>query len=444
MRRVIRATIFSPSLESARSGYPRSEQSVSQHQPQASLAPVQAIGAYGKPSRYRFVIGALIVLLNFSSSISLFSLSPVTPLVMEDYSINRSAASLLVGVVILMQTAFAIPFSMIVGRVSLKKLIAVAWLLAAVPSLSFLASSFPILLALRVAYGLSFAMVLPSVGPLLMQWFQPRELPLVNGIGMAAVSLGIAVATFTAAPLAEAMGWRGAVSMFGVVALLGAVTWMLLGRERQAVGRSGQPLSVRDLWSVVRSRDSLLLAVALGGPSAQYVALTAWLPTFYYQVHGMSLTRAGSAVGLLPLTAVFTVLLVGLLAFRLRRRRPFLIIPGILVVFAGFGSFLLGGSVSVYPALVLLGIGSWAYLPVLFTIPMELPHTGPERVAPTFAAIGTISGAITFLGPLIVGAVADASGSYLPGFSLLAVLAGSLAVAGFLLPETGVREHGGK
>lgn len=131
------------------------------------------------------------------------------------------------------------------------------------------------------------------------------------------------------------------------------------------------------------------------------------------------------------------MVLASLLAMRVRRRRPFLIIPGILIGFAGFGTFLLADSVAVYIAVVALGLASWFYLPVLVTIPMELYPTDPNRVSMIFATLVTIGGVATFLAPLTVGAIADLSGSFLPGLALFATLAWSLGIIGFLLPETG-------
>ena len=54
-----------------------------------------------------------------------------------------------------------------------------------------------------------------------------------------------------------------------------------------------------------------------------------------------------------------------------------------------------------------------------------------------FATLVTIGGVATFIAPLAVGAIADVSGSFLPGLALFATLAWSLGIVGFLLPETG-------
>ena len=295
-------------------------------------------------SSYRFVIAAMLMLFNFGFGLSFFVVAPVTPLIIDDYGINRSMASMLIGLVVMLQAGFAIPAGMLIGRVGLKKLITIALLMGALPSLSFLAFSFPVLLALRVVYGLGFAVIVPAIGPLQMQWFRPKELPLINGMGLAVASLGISLSTFIAAPLSEAIGWKAVLSLSGTVALVGAVFWVVLGRVESPVQSIGSGLSIRGVWRILRDRSTLLMAMADAGPFAQYVALTTWLPSFYHEVYGMSLTKAGSIVGLLSLTGVFTVLVAGIVGMRVRRRRPFLIAPGIIVGFAGLGSFLLADS----------------------------------------------------------------------------------------------------
>lgn len=405
-------------------------------QQQQSAVPVRAVPGDQRGSRYRFVIGGLTVLLNLSFGLSFPAVAPVMPLILAEYGISRGMAGLLTGSVILMMSAFAIPAGMLVGRVGLKKLIGAGWFMAAAPALSFLADGFPALLAMRMMFGLSLAVILPAFGPLLMQWFRPRELPLINGLNLAMTAVGIALSTFITAPLAEAVGWRTVLSIYGAVALVGAFLWMGLARVQLPV-QSGGRLSLGEMWSVLRDRTTLLLAFADAGPFAQYIALTTWLPTFYYEVHGMSLNAAGSAVGLVPLVGVAALIVAGVLSMRVVRRRPFLILSGVVGGLAGSATFLLAGSAAIYPALLLLGFGAWFYLPILFTIPMEVPDAVPERVSLVLATIGTLGGFLSFVAPLAVGILTDVLGSYIPGFVIFAVLSWSLVIAGVMLTETG-------
>jgi len=387
-------------------------------------------------SSYRFVIAGLLLALNFCLGLSFFALGPILPLIQDDYDINRGMASLLIGAVIMMQAVFGIPGGVLVGRLGVRRVLTGGWLLASAPLLSLLAGHFATLLLLRVAFGLGFALLIPALGSLLMQWFRPRELPLMNSLNLVAATLGITASTLSAAPLADVLGWRGVLSLFGGITLVGAVAWMVLGGTREEVRDTVPIISAREIWSVLRSRTTLLLALADVGPYAQYVALTSWLPTYYHEELGMSLSKAGFVAGLLPLTGVFTLLLAGLLSLRVDRRKPFLILPGVLIGFAGFGSFLAGNSPALYLAVIMVGFCSWFYLPILFTLPMELPGMSQQRVALVWAMILTIGSTASFISPAVVGFTTDILGTYWPGFSLWAVLSWSLLVAGILLPET--------
>ena len=70
--------------------------------------------------------------------------------------------------------------------------------------------------------------------------------------------------------------------------------------------------------------------------------------------------------------------------------------PGLLVVLGGLGSFLLGDGPLLYAALLVLGFASWFYLPVLFTIPLELPGASETRVALTYGTMMTIASFFRF------------------------------------------------
>ena len=142
-------------------------------------------------------------------------------------------------------------------------------------------------------------------------------------------------------------------------------------------------------------------------------------------------------IGLLSLAGLISLVLASVLATRAQRRRPFLVVPGILTGFAGLGAFLLADSVAIYIVLVALGFACWFYLPVLFTIPMELFPKDPRRVSIVFASLTSIGGIVNFFSPLIVGAISDVTGSFVPGLTIFAILAWSLGIAGFLLPEPG-------
>ena len=142
-------------------------------------------------------------------------------------------------------------------------------------------------------------------------------------------------------------------------------------------------------------------------------------------------------VGLLPLTGIAANIFVAVVPAKVGLRRPFLIWPGLIYVFAAFGTFLFNSEAAVYVSIVTLGFVQWMFLPMIFTIAMELPGKTPEKVAMTIGTALTIGNIVSLAGPILTGATTDALGSYIPGLSVLSLAPLTLLLAGILLPETG-------
>ena len=409
-------------------------------EPKGTSISEPSIGEDHHSSSFRFIVAGMVMWISFSLGMSMFSVSPIMPLIMDAYSINRGIASLLISLIPLVHLLLAIPGSMLVSRIGTRKLIFLGALFGSAPLLSFLAVNFPLLVLTRVLYGVGLALVFPSVGPLAMHWFNSKELPVFNGLFVAALTFGMAISSFAVAPISEAVGWKAALSILGGIPLVGGFCWLALGQRAQASVESLGHLTFKSTLRIVRSRNTLLIAAADAGPYALLTAAVAWLPAFYHEVHGMSLSKAGSLMGLLSLAGAISLVSASVLVLRIRRRRPMLIVPGVIVGFAGFGSFLLAETPLVVVALLALGAASWFYVPILLTIPMELPGTDVNSVAVTFGTLMSMGSIFTMISPLTVGVTADLMGSYIPGLALFSVLALSLLIAGVMLPETGKTE----
>lgn len=384
-------------------------------------------------------MAGLALLSNLALGLNLFVVSPILPLIIQDYSINRATAGLLVTLALLVAAIFGLPGGVIIAWLGLKRAFLAGWCLLGLLALSAVAPNFALLLALRLAYGVGLALIVTATAPLLMQWFRAREVLIMNALNTAALSLGIALSVATAAPIAGAVGWPSTLSIFGAVGVVGALAWIILGRPAGDARRLVPIVSRRDLWAIVSNRAVLLLVVADAGVLFQYTALTSWLPSFYNESRGLSLTQAGFITGLLPFVGIFAVLLGGLLPFRMGSKRVYLLVSGVLVVLGGPGAFLFSNLGGIYLSVIVLGIGSWLYVPTLLSLPMELPGMTPEKVAIVWGFIITVAGFGMFLSPLLVGALRDISGSFLPGFTICAVAAWALIVAGIFIPNVASR-----
>ena len=154
-----------------------------------------------------------------------------------------------------------------------------------------------------------------------------------------------------------------------------------------------------------------------------------------HTAHEIPLSTGGSSLGLIALTGLICVVIVSIISLRSPKKRPFLILPGIIVGFAGLGTVFFPESIIIYGFIIALGFCCWSYLPVLVSYPMELYSDDPNRVAVILANLMAIGGFIGFASPLIVGVLADITGSFIPGLTIFAIGSWSLLIAGIKLPE---------
>ncbi|MEC8910915.1 MAG: MFS transporter [Chloroflexota bacterium] len=386
-------------------------------------------------SKYRFVIAALLLAGHLSVGLNIFTVSPIFPLVIDEYQISRAAAGLLVALPLLVAAALGLPSGMLIARVGIRRSFIIGWASIALLSLSGLAPNFLTLVLLRSVIGLGFAFVLTTSGPLLMQWFPTKEITVMNALTTAALSLGIALSVATAAPLSDFMDWQTALTVFALPGVAGLIAWMILGRESGGVPMSVQGLTLQEVGGVLRNRTVVLLLAADAGILVQYTAFTGWLPTFYNENRGISLSQAGFITGMLPLVGVFAVLVGGAVALRIRSPKVLFATSGVMAGLGGLGAFLFTEPQLIYPAVIVMGMGSWLYVPTLLTLPMQMNSMTPEKVAVVWGSFLTFSGFAMFLAPIFVGALRDVSGSFFPGLTIAALASWALLMAGLLMPR---------
>lgn len=386
---------------------------------------------------------------HLAAGLNLFALSPLLPLAIEEYGISHAAAGLLVSFPMLVGAAIGIPGGILIARVGVKRAYMWAWVCMALLALAPVAPNFYVLLLLRLAYGVGLALMVVATGPLVMQWFKPKEMLIINSLNTAILSGGVAVSLAGAVPLAELIGWKMTLTIFSGVGIVGTILWPMAPRGR---GADIAGISVREVFSVLRGRAVVLLVAADAGIFIQYTALTTWLPTFYGEERGISAQEAGYITSILPFVGIFAVLAGGAIpllfeSFRARLAiydgladflfsyRGILAFSGVLAILGGLGAFLFTAQAGIYISVVVLGVGSWFYVPALLTIPMRLSGTTPQRVAAVWGSYMTFSGLGMFIFPILVGQLYDNFNSYYPGFVICAVASWSLLICGVFLPR---------
>ncbi|MDK3255508.1 CynX/NimT family MFS transporter [Blastococcus capsensis] len=281
--------------------------------------------------------------------------------------------------------------------------------------------------------GTALAMVGGALGNVLLPSLVKRHFPgrtgLLVGAYSTAMSVGAAVAAVSTAPIAAATGpngWRWALGIWAVLALVAATPWLAV---RATGGTSRQThVSVR-MRELVHSRLAIAMAVFFGLQSMQAYVIIGWSAQ-YLRDTGLSAAAAGLLLGLnsvvgIPLSAVVPALTV-----RPRIQRPLLCGFVACYVVGWLGLWLTPLAAPwLWMTLLALGMGTFAMVLTLMGLRARTPETT--------AALSTVTQSWGYLfsaaGPLLVGVLRGATGDYTGMFVLALASVAGLAVTGWVV-----------
>jgi CP family cyanate transporter-like MFS transporter len=281
--------------------------------------------------------------------------------------------------------------------------------------------------------GTVLAMVGGALGnvllPSLVKRYFPGRTGLLVGAYSTAMSLGATVGAVSTAPIAASTGtngWRWAVGVWAVFALLAAVPWLFVRANPGASRGTHTAIRMRDLR---HSRTALALMVFFGVQGLEAYIVIGWSAQ-YLRDMGLSAAAAGLLLGLnqvigIPLSAVVPALTV-----RQSLQRPLLL--GFMAAY-GVGWAGLWAAPRTVPWLwmTLLSV-AMASFPMLLTL-IGMRARTPETTAALSTYVQSWGYLISAVGPLLVGILLGATGSYTGMFVLVIAGVVVLAVTGWFM-----------
>jgi cyanate permease len=278
----------------------------------------------------------------------------------------------------------------------------------------------------------------PARALLLHQWCAPRHYALVQSVGLSQHSVMLAIAVSMSPLLIEGLGsWRTVYLIMGGLFALQVLAWRLVARDDKAMlppqpdedGPAESPMAALRQYP-----QGWLLAVVMLFLSATWTGMVTFLPTLWVEERDVPLTLGGPLLGFLYYGLIPSGFLGGVLVAKLRSRKLLLAVPALLnVVFA------LAITLAEQPPLLMLlitGLGLvWVATPAIQVLPFEFPGVLPREVAVLTGLILTFMGVGFAMGPMLVGVVAQMTGSIQSGLIALSLLTGLGVFAGLAYPD---------
>lgn len=384
------------------------------------------------------VIALFIVSLNLRPAIN--SISPLLQTLQHDLGMSAFAASLLTTIPVLCMGLFSPMAAKLAGRWGIERVLSYSlFLIGAGTVMRFITHSAMFLLFTAFLAGLGIA----ALGPLLPAFIKsrfPNNVPTMISIYSVALTLGAALSSSLSIPLQNGLhSWTGSLAIWSLLAFIAMpIWWFFVLRHITRTKGSSPSKSLMLPW---RNVKAWLFTLSFGLMCMIFYSVTAWLPRII-QGMGYSKEYAGTALTLFVAIQIPVSLLLPSLLKRYPSRLLWLIAFSIIEL---IGILMVVLSVQLLIAATMIGIGASALFSLNLLLPMDATANAQEASAwsAKIQGVGYVIGAT---GPLLIGWIHDATGSFffsvigLVLISLLMMLVQFLAVPGS--SKEGVRMMG--
>jgi MFS transporter, CP family, cyanate transporter len=377
-------------------------------------------------SRLRsFLLVLGIVLLAANLRPALTGVAPLIGQIRADTGISNGVAGLLTTLPLL---AFGLlsPIAPRVARLfGMERVLLASLLVLAAGILLRWAGALEALFLGTVVLGAAIAVANVLLPSLVKREF-PEHAGLMTSVYTTSLGISAALAAGVSVPLAQLVGWRGALAVWVLPALLAGVAWLpqLIRSDHPADPSARNAPGVRDLW---RSSLAWQVTLFMGLQSLSYYVTLTWLPEIL-QAEGMSAARAGWMLGLSQAVAIVTMFLAPMIAERRPSQRG---VVGVAVGMSGVGvlGLLVAGSTASTLWVVLLGLGQGASFSLALTF-FALRAPDPGHAAALSGMAQSVGYLLAAGGPFLFGVLRDATGSWKVPLALLLVITVCLLIAG--------------
>jgi MFS transporter, CP family, cyanate transporter len=257
----------------------------------------------------------------------------------------------------------------------------------------------------------------------------PERAGLLIGVYLTALSVGAIVSSLLSVPLYQASGGsvRLALGLWAAPAALATLLWLpqLAYRAPRAAGQAPARAPIK----VYRHALAWQVMAFMGLQSLLYYAALSWLPTIF-QDRGTSAVTAGNLLALMGVGNLGAVLIVPLLAHRAPDQRA-LTVPSMAGMAAGLAGSLWAPLGTAAFWVLVLGVSQGACLALAIFF-MVARARDPGTAASLSAFAQSAGYLVASAGPLAVGLLHSATGSWDVPVALLLVLCGAGLAVGIL------------
>ena len=377
---------------------------------------------------YRWVILILLWLLYAAFGIISRSIFPLVTPILEDLSLSYSQMGFILGSWQLTYIPAALVAGAVLDRWGVRKSIfAGAIVIGLSASLRYFTVDFISMLAAVALFGVGGPMISVGGPKTISSWFRGHSRGTAMGIYTTGSWFGglmaLALTNSLVMPLVD-HSWRFTFVFYGTTAFAVGLLWFLLARGDE-IAEHQKGSGIIEVFGQLIKIGNVRILLAMGLLSFAIIhGFSSWLPKIL-EDSGMSATKAGWAAALVIATGIPSLLILpSVVPPRLRGR-----IIAFFALLTAIHLFLVLkiSGMALYIVLAVLGFVIAPFMALLLLVLMDSPGVETRHMGSAggmFFCVAEIGG---FTGPLMMGILVDATGTYMAGAVFLASL--SVAIA---------------
>jgi NNP family nitrate/nitrite transporter-like MFS transporter len=340
------------------------------------------------------------------------SVSAMMPILKKNLGLDPVQVSIALAIPVLLGSLGRIPLGMLTDRYGGRLIFSVVMASSIAPALmmGFVADYWQLIVC---GFFIGVALASFSVGVGFVNgWYPPEKQGTALGV-YGAGNIGQSLAAFGSPLLAAALGFRWGFWTFGVLLLAWLAVFLL---KAENAPRRAPAKSFGDVIKPLRDAKSWVLSLYYFLTFGGFVAMAIYLPIFLTEIFKLTPGDAGFR------TAGFVVLATamrpvgGMLADRIGGRKILLWVFPATAAMAVFLAcpMMVTFTIGALGMAAAIGLGNGAVFKLV-------PEYFPQSVGAVTGLVGAAGGLGGFFPPLVLGAVRQATGSFTPGFVLLAL-----------------------
>src|SRR5215471_2171946 len=243
----------------------------------------------------------------------------LTEPIRKEFGLSDSQVGLMGSAFIWLYALVGLPLGRLADAWSRKKLLAGGMLVwSALTALAAVAANYLMLLFSRLGFAVGEAVVAPTATSWIGDLFPAVERARPLALFMLGVPVGGALSYFFSGPVAQAYGWRAAMVLAALPAVVLIPLLLRLAEPTRGAAESHhRPLEKPSMAAVLKTPTMWWIIASGALLNFNMYAIGTFLPAFLSRIHGLTLARSGIATGV-----VFAVggVAGGLLAGRLGDR----------------------------------------------------------------------------------------------------------------------------